>query len=152
MSLPNIFSIWWISIDESHDRPKCLAGCDSTQTHYADSARVIDAVIGNFIEGVIPSHSVTKLDFITTKYLTREKANEMLQWLLQHFTVEPATQLTFRNALDSDFVDYEDAVVHTLASGANCDAIVTRNTKDFIHATIPVFTPTQFLEQFETLP
>jgi len=113
---------------------------------------VIDAVIGNFIEGVIPSHSVTTLDFITTKYLTREKANEMLQWLLQHFTVEPATQLTFRDALDSDFVDYEDAVVHTLASGANCDAIVTRNTKDFIHATIPVFTPTQFLEQFETLP
>jgi len=45
----------------------------------------------------------------------------------------------------------EDAMVHTLAKSANCDAIITRNTQDFVHATIPVFTPARFLDQLATL-
>jgi len=119
--------------------------------HYTDSAQVIDAVIRKVIEGIIPSHSVTTLYFITAKHTMPEKAREMLQWLLAYYSIESANHLLFEQALQLDFEDYEDAVVHTLAENANCDAIITRNTKDYTNATLPIFTPTQFLEQLEIL-
>ena len=121
------------------------------QPHYADSARVIDTVIRKIIDGTIPAHGVTTLYFVASKHLPRKEAREMLAWLLQHFSIEPATRLSFQTALEADFTDYEDAVVHTLAESAGCDAIITRNVDDFEQSTIQIFTPTQFIRHLETL-
>lgn len=40
-----------------------------------------------------------------------------------------------------DFDDYEDAVLHEAARHAGADAIVTRNTPDFEHATLDIYAP-----------
>lgn len=119
--------------------------------HYDDSAQVVDAIIRNVIEGILPSHGITTLAYILGQHLSPEKTTEALEWLLKHFSVEPATHLSFRNALALAFADFEDAVVHTLAESANCDFIITRNVDDFVEATLPVVTPTQFLEYLESL-
>jgi len=120
------------------------------ESHYTHSAQVLDAVVQNVFEGVIPSHSVTTLSYFLSKYLSFKKTRELLQWLLDHFSIEPATHLIFRKALELEFADYEDAVVHALAESARCDCIITRNTEDFAQATVPVFSPTQFLDQLES--
>lgn len=43
--------------------------------------------------------------------------------------------------------DYEDAVQHASATASGLDAIVTRNIADYRRATLPVFTPADFLAQ-----
>lgn len=49
------------------------------------------------------------------------------------------------DALASCFSDYEDALQYYSALTRNVDVIITRNTRDFVHASIPVLTPDEFL-------
>jgi predicted nucleic acid-binding protein len=116
------------------------------EPHYGDSAQVVDAVVRNWVEGIIASHSVTTLYYVIDKNLSKDKSREVIEWALRHFGVEAATHLLLRNALALQFADYEDAVVNALAESADCDYIVTRNVKDFSESTVPVITPTRFLE------
>lgn len=51
-----------------------------------------------------------------------------------------------RNAEKLGFSDYEDAVQCASAIAEKLDAIITRNTKDYLNSPIPVYTPTEFLE------
>ena len=46
---------------------------------------------------------------------------------------------------DKNFKDFEDGIQFYTALEANCNAIVTRNTKDFKHSSIPVFKPKEYL-------
>jgi hypothetical protein len=55
-----------------------------------------------------------------------------------------------QNALLLNFNDYEDAVQHTCAEAENLDAIVTRNISDYKNATLPVYSPTEFLSLLNT--
>jgi predicted nucleic acid-binding protein len=48
-------------------------------------------------------------------------------------------------SLNSGLKDFEDAVQYFTAITAKCDAIITRNIKDYRHSTIPVLTAEQFL-------
>lgn len=54
-----------------------------------------------------------------------------------------------RQALDSEFTDFEDALQYFSALTENADIIVTRNERDFTHSTIPVYQPNQFLALME---
>lgn len=54
-----------------------------------------------------------------------------------------------RQTLDSDFTDFEDALPYFSALTEKADIIVTRNERDFIHAAIPVYNPTDFLARME---
>jgi predicted nucleic acid-binding protein len=49
-------------------------------------------------------------------------------------------------ALNSRFADFEDSIEYYIAERYKCDLIITRNTKDYKHSTIPVLTPEQFLK------
>ncbi len=48
-------------------------------------------------------------------------------------------------ALDLDFADFEDAVLHEAARVGGMAAIVTRNGRDFAKATLPVYDPAELL-------
>ena len=52
----------------------------------------------------------------------------------------------FLNALDSSWLDLEDACVHEVAIYLSADAIITRNKKDFEKSTIPVYDCDEFFE------
>ncbi|MBS1531190.1 MAG: PIN domain-containing protein [Bacteroidetes bacterium] len=49
-------------------------------------------------------------------------------------------------AFNSKFADFEDAVQYQCAMAARADVILTRNTKDYRHSSIPVMTAEQFLK------
>jgi predicted nucleic acid-binding protein len=48
-------------------------------------------------------------------------------------------------ALVSGFVDLEDSIQYHIAQKYNCDAIITRNIKDYKKSKLPVLTAEQFL-------
>ena len=95
---------------------------------------------------------MSALSFSTTAYLLERKLNyEDLSLVLRQFAsiVEIASvdERTVRKSLSttSGFRDIEDAMQHYAALQTGCDAIVTRNVKDFTQADIPVYTPDEFL-------
>ena len=51
-------------------------------------------------------------------------------------------------ALSSNFKDFEDAMQYFSALASNCEAIITRNERDFKNAEIPVMDADAFLKLF----
>ena len=116
------------------------------QPHYAASAHVLNyALEGN--NGCIAAHAVTTLHYLVSKYADRRKADELIDWLLQNFTISQISKNTFLRAQVLDFTDFEDAVVCACAEQQHCDYIVTRNSRDFVKASVAVLTPGEFIAQ-----
>lgn len=91
------------------------------------------------------------MTYATAAYLLRKQGKEQMKLLLRNFRqlskISVANEKVVDDALASDFSDYEDALQYYSALTKNVEFIVTRNTKDFMHATIPVLTPDEFLSK-----
>jgi len=97
------------------------------------------------IQGVLCATTVTTIHYLATKAVGRRQAQKHVRELLAMFEVAPVDGGVLACALDTRFPDYEDAVLHEAARAAGVAAIVTRNTKDFSGATVPVFAPEELL-------
>lgn len=113
--------------------------------HYQDSAEVLSLARAGEISAVLPSHAVTTLYYVLAKAAGSIKADQTVDWLLIHFEIAVADKAIFRRARQLSLVDFEDAVVASLAETAQCDYIVTRNVPDFASSTVPAITPADFL-------
>lgn len=97
---------------------------------------------------------IAPISFSTAAYLLGRKLSfEELSKQLRDFSsiVEIANidERIVRKSLSvsSQFHDIEDAMQHYAAIQADCNCIITRNIKDFIHSDIPVYTPKEFLNK-----
>ena len=93
---------------------------------------------------------VSPITPINVFYTTRKEKGKDLAFiaveeLLNLAEIVETDKKTFQNALASNFKDFEDAVQHESAVAENLDAIVTRNTKDFVNARLKVYSPSEFL-------
>ncbi len=103
------------------------------------------------IDGFLCATTVTTIHYLLSKYLDKEKAIESINSIMALFEIASVNRLVIRNALESKFTDFEDAVLHEAARHAGAKYIITRNIKDFKKTKIPAFTPTEFLSMLETL-
>ena len=67
--------------------------------------------------------------------------------LLTVISVCPVDSNVLQHALALPFADLEDATQHACATASGLEAIITRNLDDFKNATLPVYSPTEFLNQ-----
>lgn len=88
------------------------------------------------------------LFYIARKLKDEVAARKAVVELLAALNVCALDQGSLRAALSLPFRDYEDAVQHAAASAAGLDAIITRNPKDFSAATLPIFTPNEFIQEY----
>ncbi|RLB67563.1 MAG: pilus assembly protein [Deltaproteobacteria bacterium] len=116
------------------------------QPHYTASAHVLNYALENN-NGCIAAHAITTLHYLVSKYADRRKADELVDWLLQSFTVSEVGKNTLLRAQVLNFNDFEDAVVCACAEQQHCDYIITRNSKDFTKASVAVLTPGEFIAQ-----
>lgn len=101
------------------------------------------------IDGYISGITLINVFYVTRKSkgvgVARQAVGELLATLnlchLDKSIMEDASRLAF--------ADYEDAVQHASATASGLDAIVTRNLDDYKHATLPVFSPTDFLNHLK---
>jgi len=70
---------------------------------------------------------------------------ESINLLCQMCTPTTVDASVVRQALDSDFDDFEDALQHHSAMTVDADCIVTRNKKDFEASEIPVYELDEFI-------
>lgn len=98
-------------------------------------------------DGYISAITPVNVFYIARKILGRDKVRRALDDLLLVVRVCPVTHAVLHQALALPFADYEDAVQHASATASHLDALVTRNLDDYQKATLPVFSPTDFLNR-----
>lgn len=98
------------------------------------------------IELCMSALSFTTIYYILRKECPHRQLLELLEGLRSLTTVVLTDTGIIGQAIKSDFADFEDAVQYYTAVSVNSDCIITRNTRDYVCAEIPVMNPTDFLE------
>jgi len=112
---------------------------------YETSASLLAAVETGRVQGYVAAHSLTTLFYLIQKGKSSAEARATITNLLQFIKVAPVDQSTLEQALNLDFIDYEYAVQMISALQCKADCLVTRNTKDYQPALLPVMQPVDFL-------
>lgn len=99
------------------------------------------------IRGYISGITLVNVFYLTRKSKGIAGARKAVEELLTTLSICPLDQLVLENAHRLTFTDYEDAVQHACATACGLDAIITRNLADYKNSTLPVFSPTDFLNQ-----
>ncbi len=100
------------------------------------------------ITAYIAAITPINLFYIARKLRDEQTARQAVVELLAVLPVCLIDQGVLNSALSLPFRDYEDAVHHAAASGAALEAIITRNVKDYSAATLPIFTPKEFVQKY----
>lgn len=89
--------------------------------------------------------SFTTIDYVLGKIEPRSTVLDKLRKFKIICEVCEINDVTIDKGLNSNFLDFEDAIQYYGAIQANCAIIITRNSKDFKNATIPIMTSDQYL-------
>ncbi len=102
------------------------------------------------MSGYLCATTVTTIYYISVKALGTASVRRSIQKLLSLFEVAPVNRPVLEAALGLKFSDFEDAVLHEAARQVGADAIVTRNREDFRRASLPVYSPDEFVAILES--
>jgi predicted nucleic acid-binding protein len=91
-------------------------------------------------DGLISAHAVTTLQNLNARAVGPSMASQTTDALLSVFDVAPVDGAVLKAAASAAGKDFEDAVTAAAAHRAGCDAIVTRNPRDFARARVRVLT------------
>jgi predicted nucleic acid-binding protein len=117
---------------------------------FADaSSAAWSAVERGDARGLLSAHAVTTLHYLNAKAVGVRMATDTTEALLSVFDVAPIDEAVLRSALSLKWPDFEDAVTAAGARRAKCDAVVTRNPRDFKGAAVRVLTPTEAVAWIE---
>lgn len=115
------------------------------EPHMLPAAKLFALVDNSRIEGSICATTATTIYYIAAKSFGAKRARDEIHALFGLFEVASVDGSVLDSALDIDFSDYEDAVVHEAARLAGADVIVTRDRDDFANAAIPALEPSELL-------
>ncbi len=118
--------------------------------YYSASAAVLDHVVQQRVEAVVPAHAFTTLHYIVGRYQNITAAAMVMDWLLTHFGVASIRREELVRARALGWTDFEDGVVAAAAESSGCAQIVTRNVRDFRGSPVPAVTPEEFLIGLES--
>jgi predicted nucleic acid-binding protein len=115
------------------------------EPHVRPAAQLMSLVDAGRLDGVILATTVTTIHNIATKSIGCERAGRQRREFLTIVDVAAVERRVLLDALTLEPADDEDAVLHEVARASSAAAMVTRNSKDFGRATVPVFTPPELL-------
>ncbi len=75
--------------------------------------------------------SITDIFYIVRKHAGKEKARAFVADILDAFKLADIDEEGFREALNMNMNDFEDAVQYVICERNGCDALATRNKADF---------------------
>lgn len=87
--------------------------------------------------------------YILRKLGPHKKVTAKLNQLSKYVDIIGLSKIAVKNALESEFTDFEDALQHYAALSENATVIITRNIKDYKHSELAVLTPDQYLKSLK---
>jgi len=116
---------------------------------YAHSKAVLDLCESKKVQGFLSASSVTDIFYLIRRQLhSIDLAYQALGSVLDIAKVLTVTNDDVLNAYIARASDFEDCLLATCAKSNKCDAIVTRNKKDFLTFGITLLSPEELLELF----
>ena len=110
------------------------------------SEQILSRVEAGELSGYLCATTITTIHYLAAKALGGRRALAEVRKLLALFEIAPVNRPILENALESDFSDFEDSVLHEAAMQVGADAIVTRNQSDFRQARLPVHSPEEMIQ------
>lgn len=119
-----------------------------------DGKVIFYAIANNRIAACITAKEAADIHFFSRKQFRKQenvdsKAREIMSKLFALFEVLDTLGIDCINALAMENGDYEDAVSMETAARSGVDCIVTRNTEHFKTSLTPVFTPAEFIKEYD---
>lgn len=105
------------------------------------SAQLLARVESGELTGYLCASTVTTIHYLLAKFLGTQRALSEIRKLLSIFEIAPVNRPVLESALDRDFKDFEDGVIHESALLMDVEALITRNQKDFKKANLAVYSP-----------
>ena len=105
------------------------------------SAKIVSSVENKNIEGYLCATTITTLDYLISKQTNRNTAKAEIQKLLNIFEISEVNSKVLDMSLKSGFKDFEDGVQYYSGECCGVNGLVTRNTKDYKQAKLPIYTP-----------
>jgi predicted nucleic acid-binding protein len=99
------------------------------------------------LEGYIAATTITNIFYIIRKTEGREVALAAINRLLIGLQFCAVDCQTVKTALSLGLKDFEDSIQLACATLNQLDGIVTRDHKDFIGRNLPIYSPTELLNQ-----
>ncbi|HYG38592.1 MAG TPA: PIN domain-containing protein [Cytophagales bacterium] len=118
--------------------------------HSKDSTLLFNLSEQEKIKIVVSSLSYNNIYYITRKFIGHKEAINVLRSLSELTEISEVNAKIIKNALMSNFNDFEDGVQYFSAENeGTVKAIITRNIQDYKHSEIAVFTPEDYLKSLE---
>ncbi len=111
------------------------------EPYYNLSSQLLGKAEVKTIEGWVCGTTVTTIHYLIGKALDTKQADHHINNLLKIFAVAPVNRIVIVSAIQSDFNDFEDAVLYQSAVHSGVEGVLTRNKKDFSAGSLPVYSP-----------
>lgn len=118
------------------------------EPHAIKSAEVVNLCEQKKIQGYTSSIAILNIAYVLGKSKLATVKNQ-IKLVSELIKVLPTTNNDIEWALESEFLDFEDAVQNSVANRKGLDILITRNIKDYKASTITVHTPESFLSEFQ---
>jgi len=107
--------------------------------------------IQNEIEVFVPALSIDTVFYVLNSSMKIDKqvAKNAIQKLLKFTKLLHTTDETIHKAFVSNFSDFEDALINSLAETNKMDVILTNNISDFSKSSLLVYRPADFIALFK---
>jgi|WetSurMetagenome_2_1015567.scaffolds.fasta_scaffold461162_2 predicted nucleic acid-binding protein len=109
------------------------------------AAQILEASDFDRMHLFVTASMVTDIYYILRKFKGREHAFAFLTDLLTLVDVCQVDKSVLLKAMDSGFLDFEDAVQNAAAIESQIEAIVTRNKVDYQNSPLTVLAPDGFV-------
>lgn len=113
-----------------------------------DSQTIWEACDKRKATGYITATTLTNIFYIANRATNLSQARQAVRVCLDAFHVCVVDQIVLEHAYLISGKDFEDDLQIACAVLSKLDAIITRNTTDFSHATVPVFTPAAWAARY----
>ena len=98
------------------------------------------------LKGYMSSLTFSNLYYVLRKIEPHKRVITKLDSISKLLTILNIGEQNIRDAIDSGYPDFEDSIQYFCAMDCKkIEVIITRNTKDFKNASLPVMTPGDFL-------
>jgi predicted nucleic acid-binding protein len=118
----------------------------------ADAQTIAESIAKGRLDCVIAATTVTNLFYVARRIVGREAALALVSRCLNSFEVWPVDHRVLQEAVKLSGRDFEDNVQVAVAHSAASTCIVTRDPKGFLHALLPVKSPSEFVIQLRASP
>lgn len=117
------------------------------QPFFAESQAIIQMAFDKQITMLVSATTIINAFYLLRKYYDADTLYDKMRSLFLLANVSDVTSEILAGALAEQWKDFEDCVQYLSATNIEADVIVTRNVKDYVSTSIPVLTPTEFLDR-----